>query len=171
MGQGGVGLMYVIASGKGAICQTRSKSPSAGASALRIMPSGHRGPYRFGAGSPSPCHTSDSEETWHHKKRYTFLARTYTRKWRRHVAWRKRPRRLKNLLCRKNPSPEVLEMIAAFLVWAAAFIDFRIYGFLVRSKIVEAEPRVIFVGFFNKDCMMGIICGGARGLLRDTYAC
>ena len=89
---------------------------SEGSSALRIMPNGHREPYRLSEGSPSPCHTSDSEETWHHKKRYTFLARTYTRKWRRHVAWRKQSRRLKTLLRRKNLSPEVLEMIAAFLV-------------------------------------------------------
>ena len=84
-------------------------------SGLRIMPNGHREPYRLGEGCPSPCHTSDSEESWHHKKRYTFLARKYTRKWRRHVAWRKQSRRLKTLLRRKNLSPEVLEMIAAFL--------------------------------------------------------
>ena len=95
---------------------SRSKSPSAGASALRIMPNGHREPYRLSEGSPSPCHTSDSEETWHHKKRYTFLALKYTCKWRRHVVRRKWSRRLKTLLRRTNLSPEVLEMIRAFLV-------------------------------------------------------
>ena len=34
------------------------------------MPNGDRRPFRIGEGSPSPSHTSDSEDTERHKRRY-----------------------------------------------------------------------------------------------------
>ena len=34
------------------------------------MPNGDRRPFRIGEGSPSPAHTSDSEDTGGHKRRY-----------------------------------------------------------------------------------------------------
>ena len=37
---------------------------------LRAMPNGDRRPFRIGQGSPSPAHTSDSEDTSVHKRRY-----------------------------------------------------------------------------------------------------
>ena len=64
------------------------------------MPNGRRGqyPYRFvdaegKVRTPSPCHSSDSEETRNNKERFMFwrkfLARKYVRRWRRAVALRK----------------------------------------------------------------------------------
>ena len=39
------------------------------------MPNGHRDPYRMSHGSsPSPVHTSDSEETYTNKKRWWWVA-------------------------------------------------------------------------------------------------
>ena len=37
---------------------------------LGAMPNGDRRPFRIGEGSPSPMHTSDSEDTEGHKRRY-----------------------------------------------------------------------------------------------------
>ena len=37
---------------------------------LCAMPNGDRRPFRIGQGSPSPAHTSDSEDTSVHKRRY-----------------------------------------------------------------------------------------------------
>ena len=57
------------------------------------MPNGHREPFRIGEWdyerdcycSPSPVHTSDSEDTYVHKHRWIILARRVFRRWRRYV--------------------------------------------------------------------------------------
>ena len=57
------------------------------------MPNGHREPFRIGEWDyyhgtyrqPSPVHTSDSEDTYVHKQRWTVLQRRVRRRWRRHM--------------------------------------------------------------------------------------
>ena len=57
------------------------------------MPNGHREPFRMGEwdyyhgkySSPSPDHTSDSEDTYVHKHRWIVLAKRVLRRLRRHV--------------------------------------------------------------------------------------
>ena len=44
--------------------------------------------------SPSPCHTSDSEETWNNKKRYKFLARKVLFRFRLNIKLMRRERRI-----------------------------------------------------------------------------
>ena len=58
------------------------------------MPNGHREPYRIRHGeSPSPCHTSDSEETWDNKMRYRWMARKMLFKLRLNIKLKKLMRR------------------------------------------------------------------------------
>ena len=57
------------------------------------MPNGHREPFRIGEWDyyhgtyrqPSPEHTSDSEDTYVHKRRWMVLQRRVRRRWRRHM--------------------------------------------------------------------------------------
>ena len=63
--------------------------------------------YRLGAGSPSPIHTSDSEETEENKQHYYVIAVLVIVQWRYFVAIRKRDRRIAALL-RGNILPAVL---------------------------------------------------------------
>ena len=59
------------------------------------MPNGHREPYRIRHGeSPSPCHTSNSEETWINKMRYRFLARKVLFRFRLNIKLMRRERRI-----------------------------------------------------------------------------
>ena len=58
------------------------------------MPNGDRQPYRVGAHSPSPDHTSDSDDTWEHKRRYWSHALRVRHRWRRHVGRARRARLL-----------------------------------------------------------------------------
>ena len=61
------------------------------------MPNGHREPFRIGEWdyerdcyySPSPAHTSDSEDTHVQKHRWIVLARRVLRRWRRHVKYKR----------------------------------------------------------------------------------
>ena len=85
------------------------------------MPNGHRDPYRILSGeSPSPAHTSDSEETFHQKRRYHALARSVLRRWRLFVLRRRRQRcvavlRYDKVLPAVMPD-SVLENLALFLI-------------------------------------------------------
>ena len=72
------------------------------------MPNGHREPYRFvglrrildsgdEADAPSPCHTSDSEETWEAKRKFKVASarvRLYARLWKRRARSLRRARQL-----------------------------------------------------------------------------
>ena len=71
------------------------------------MPNGYRPRYRLGAGSPSPVHTSDSEETEQNKHDYYEIAVMVLVQWRYFVSIRKRDRRIAALL-RGNILPAVL---------------------------------------------------------------
>ena len=79
------------------------------------MPNGYSPRYRLGQGSPSPIHTSDSEETEQNKQEYYVndvlhyyeLALLVIVQWRYFVAIRKRDRRIAALL-RGNILPAVL---------------------------------------------------------------
>ena len=64
------------------------------------MPNGRRKPFRVGAWSrkrrryksPSPSHSSDSEDTCVHKHRWIILARRVFRRWKRHARGMRRRR-------------------------------------------------------------------------------
>ena len=75
------------------------------------MPNGHREPFRIGEwdyerdcyDSPSPVHTSDSEDTYVQKHRWIVLARRVFRRWRRHVKYKRYQRGIRRrriYLCR-----------------------------------------------------------------------
>ena len=81
------------------------------------MPNGHRDPFRMGDGSPSPLHTSDSEDTYCNKRRYNYLAKKVIRRWK---AFTKQAKALvRALLPRTLPTPlrvqEVVETIVSFI--------------------------------------------------------
>ena len=58
------------------------------------MPNGTRVPFRLGQHrSPSPLHTSDSDETWHNKRRYWDLARMVHARLQRNARRARRERR------------------------------------------------------------------------------
>ena len=65
------------------------------------MPNGHRYPYRLHpeCDSPSPLHTSDSEETYEHKQRYRILGLRVIRRWRRFVKMQRYKRAIYKRLC------------------------------------------------------------------------
>ena len=50
-------------------------------SLFRAMPNGDRESYRVGPAPPSPSHTSDSESTHRHKRRYWHLVLWVVRRW------------------------------------------------------------------------------------------
>ena len=88
---------------------------------LLIMPNGDRTPYRLSHGrSPSPCHTSDSEETWRSKGRWILLARWVIHRWRLLVRSR-RSRRYERALISHRVLPHALRdpllasLIASYL--------------------------------------------------------
>ena len=85
------------------------------------MPNGHRDSYRIASGaSPSPAHTSDSEETCLQQKRYRRMVRLLPSPWKRVRKYRRTNRLGKKLLeLRLLPASllaiEVSETIAQFL--------------------------------------------------------
>ena len=56
----------------------RLSSPRSGGA----MPNGDRRPFRIGEGSPSPAHTSDSDDTREHKRRFHWLRVEGVLRWR-----------------------------------------------------------------------------------------
>ena len=88
------------------------------------MPNGYRPRYRLGQGSPSPIHTSDSEETEQNKQEYYAIAVLVIVQWRYFVAIRKRDRRIAALL-RGDILPAVLRhrFVASFV---AEFLGGRV---------------------------------------------
>ena len=56
------------------------------------MPDGDRTPFRIGQGSPSPAHTSDSEDTTSHKRRYHQYQVEVALRWRAAVVRARRER-------------------------------------------------------------------------------
>ena len=92
------------------------------------MPNGHREPFRIGEwdyyhgtySSPSPVHTSDSEDTYVHKHRWIIVARRVLRRWRRHVAYERGIRRrriwLRRLFfCHPTILPTMIPTIARYV--------------------------------------------------------
>ena len=92
------------------------------------MPNGHREPFRIGEWDyyhgthrePSPVHTSDSEDTYVHKQRWTVLQRRVRRRWRRHMYERgiRRRRTWLMWLLFHHPSmlnPRVISTITRYL--------------------------------------------------------
>ena len=77
------------------------------------MPNGGREPYRLPE-TPSPLHTSDSEETWMNKHRWEVLARRTVRRWRRLVTVRRLRRQIVGVL--RHGSPELRARVYKFLV-------------------------------------------------------
>ena len=75
------------------------------------MPNGHREPYRIRHGeSPSPCHTSDSEETRDNKMCYMMRKRRMRRD--RRIA-------MVMMAIRKGMDMRVAKLIDGFVDWRA----------------------------------------------------
>ena len=91
------------------------------------MPNGYSPRYRLGQGSPSPIHTSDSEETEQNKEQYYQIALLVIVKWRDFVAKRKRARRGLAALMGGNILPEKLCMRHHFVAIAVAECVFGRY--------------------------------------------
>ena len=74
------------------------------------MPNGHRESYRIAPSfdSPSPLHTSDSEETWMQKRRYRMITLKVKWKWKKFVATRRRAQRIYEALTKTKMLPDVL---------------------------------------------------------------
>ena len=71
--------------------------------------------------SPSPCHTSDSEETWNNKKRYKFLARKVLFRFRLNIKLMRRERRIVMVMMaiRVGMNRSVARLIDEFVDWKA----------------------------------------------------
>ncbi len=87
------------------------------------MPNGNRSPYRIVPSyePPSPAHTSDSEDTYVNKARYTVLASWVYVRWKALVAKRAKARRVSRFLAmmRLFPllthRPTILNIISDFV--------------------------------------------------------
>ena len=97
------------------------------------MPNGDRHPYHDLSSPPSPLHTSDSEDTWVNKHRWSILARWVLGRWRAVVDRSRRRRRLQlqrclmynKLLPRTARVACVVETIAAYFPFVARGVGAR----------------------------------------------
>ena len=117
------------------------------------MPNGHREPFRIQREwgidgsryrSPSPDHSSDSEDTCAHKRRWIILARRVFRRWKRYVyerGIRRRSEWLRRLFYRHAIiQPTMIPTIARFVG------PFRIHETRVMALRIPL-PRGIGTGF------------------------
>ena len=74
------------------------------------MPNGGSVPYRLGHGTPSPVHTSDSEDTYNNKMRWRWLGRKVLYRLRLNLR-RKRCERWTAMLGGRNLLPADLPMV------------------------------------------------------------
>ena len=98
----------------------RNEAPGLARPTRASMPNGHREPFRIGDASPSPVHTSDTEETWAHKKRWHWLARKVLHRFRANAARKKKLRRrvarlTSGKILPRFVSESIAERIAKFL--------------------------------------------------------
>ena len=109
-----------------------------------VMPNEPREPYRVGARSPSPIHSSDSEDIDREKRRYFLLASRVAWRWYAMV-WYARRRRLRErraagivaVLLRTGHCGAVARRVAAFLEDLFS-VAFRLPGMVTRWR---ADPH------------------------------